>query len=177
MLRHKTIQAAFSKSKNSFQLIFRRLKQSFDYKTIIESVQTADAVIFCCSMNQQNPVPPARVYPTCNQRRMVLIFLTIMFLLVGFILTSAGVWAKETLLPVPPPPPEDATVLKQMKEFAACFWPCFVVYLTIIRPSASWVIDYQRGYGLLVGYNIQPSSGSNMQSERSIDNRPLVGFY
>ena len=47
------------------------------------------------------PVFPTRVYPTCNQRRMVLIFLTIMFLLVGFMLTSVGVWAKETLLPVP----------------------------------------------------------------------------
>ena len=30
---------------------------------------------------------------------MVLIFFTIMFLLVGFILISVGVWAKETLLP------------------------------------------------------------------------------
>ena len=45
-------------------------------------------------MNQQNPVPPTRVYPTCNQRRMVLIFFTIMFLLVDFILISVGVWAK-----------------------------------------------------------------------------------
>ena len=57
------------------------------------------------SMNQQNPVFPTRVYPTCNQQRMILIFLTIMFLLVGFILTSVGVWVKETLLPVPPSPP------------------------------------------------------------------------
>ena len=45
-------------------------------------------------MNQQNPVPPTRVYPTCNQRRIVIIFFTIMFLLVGVVLTSVGVWAK-----------------------------------------------------------------------------------
>ena len=45
-------------------------------------------------MNQQNPVPPTQVYSTCNQGRMALIFFTIMFLLVGFVFTSVGVWAK-----------------------------------------------------------------------------------
>ena len=35
--------------------------------------------------------------------------------------------AKETLMPGPPPPPGDASVLKEMKEFATCF-PCFEAY-------------------------------------------------